>query len=122
LHSIENSTRERRITRHGFDSCSAKLIPPNSVVMSSRAPIGHFAINTVPVCSSRIVARPDALAAKHSVLRRLQPRRKPSWPHSRRPFLPKPFEEDYDAQEILTPQYHGPATTPEQGTDYRGGH
>jgi type I restriction enzyme S subunit len=53
LAQVEVSTSERRITRLGFDSCAAQLIPPNSVVMSSRAPIGHLAINTVPACTNQ---------------------------------------------------------------------
>jgi len=53
LESIEVSTSERRITQQGFESYSAQLIPPNSVVMSSRAPIGHLAINTAPVCTNQ---------------------------------------------------------------------
>jgi type I restriction enzyme S subunit len=53
LESIEVCKSERRITQQGFDSCSAQLIPPNSVVMSSRAPIGHLAINSVPVCTNQ---------------------------------------------------------------------
>jgi len=53
LETIEVSASERRITQQGFDSCSAQRIPPNSVVMSSRAPIGHLAINTVPVCTNQ---------------------------------------------------------------------
>jgi type I restriction enzyme S subunit len=53
LDSIEISTTERRITKAGFDSCSVHHIPVNSVVMSSRAPIGHLAINTVPVCTNQ---------------------------------------------------------------------
>lgn len=36
----------RSITKLGLKNCSAELIPPNSLIMSSRAPIGYFAINT----------------------------------------------------------------------------
>jgi len=35
---------ERNITREGLDSCSAQLLPANSVLFSSRAPIGYVAI------------------------------------------------------------------------------
>ncbi|MBD3331137.1 restriction endonuclease subunit S [Candidatus Peregrinibacteria bacterium] len=35
----------RQITDKGFSACSAKKIPPRSLIMSSRAPIGYFAIN-----------------------------------------------------------------------------
>lgn len=39
---------ERSITDDGLENCSARLLPPYSVVLSSRAPIGHLAINTAP--------------------------------------------------------------------------
>jgi type I restriction enzyme S subunit len=37
---------ERRISKLGFESCSAVKVPPYSLIMSSRAPIGYLAINT----------------------------------------------------------------------------
>ncbi|MCX6251616.1 MAG: restriction endonuclease subunit S [Bacteroidetes bacterium] len=36
----------RRITDEGLKNSSAKLLPVNSVILSSRAPIGHLAINS----------------------------------------------------------------------------
>ncbi|MGO4916548.1 restriction endonuclease subunit S [Pseudogemmobacter sp. W21_MBD1_M6] len=39
----------RMITKIGLSKCSAKLIPVGSVIMSTRAPIGHLSINTVPM-------------------------------------------------------------------------
>lgn len=39
----------RKITDEGLGSCSARLVPANSVIMSTRAPIGHLAINDVPM-------------------------------------------------------------------------
>ncbi|WP_441370357.1 restriction endonuclease subunit S [Acinetobacter lwoffii] len=47
------SKTESKITQLGFDSCSTKLLPENSVLFSSRAPIGHVAINTVPMCTNQ---------------------------------------------------------------------
>ena len=41
------------ITEAGYNSCSTRMIPPNSVLYSSRAPIGHIAINTVEVCTNQ---------------------------------------------------------------------
>ena len=38
---------ERKITKLGLDKSSAKLIDENSVILSSRAPIGHLNINEV---------------------------------------------------------------------------
>jgi type I restriction enzyme, S subunit len=36
----------RKITPQGLRDSSARLLPPNSVILSSRAPIGHLVINT----------------------------------------------------------------------------
>lgn len=47
------SVTERRITRAGLDSCTASVLPPYSVLFSSRAPIGHVAINTVPMATNQ---------------------------------------------------------------------
>lgn len=43
----------RNITKKGFDSCSTQMIPANNILMSSRAPIGLFAINTVDCCTNQ---------------------------------------------------------------------
>jgi type I restriction enzyme S subunit len=40
---------ERQITNEGLANSSTKLIPENSVILSCRAPIGHLAINKVPM-------------------------------------------------------------------------
>jgi len=40
------SDTERKITDLGLHYSSAQLLPPNSVILSSRAPIGHLVINT----------------------------------------------------------------------------
>jgi type I restriction enzyme S subunit len=39
---------ERMITREGLGRISSGLLPPSSVLMSSRAPIGYLSINAVP--------------------------------------------------------------------------
>lgn len=43
----------RKITVAGLKSCSSELLPANSVLFSSRAPIGHVAINTIPVATNQ---------------------------------------------------------------------
>jgi type I restriction enzyme S subunit len=43
----------RKITEAGLAKCAAQLLPPNSVFLSSRAPIGHVAINTVPMATNQ---------------------------------------------------------------------
>lgn len=43
----------RKITSLGLKNCSSELLPCNSVLFSSRAPIGHVAINTVPMATNQ---------------------------------------------------------------------
>lgn len=43
------ATTSRKLSHEGLKNSSAKLIPPYSVILSSRAPIGHLVINTVPM-------------------------------------------------------------------------
>ena len=44
---------ERNITREGFDSCSTSMLPIDSVLMSSRAPIGLVSIAKHEVCTNQ---------------------------------------------------------------------
>lgn len=44
---------ERNITKQGFDSCSTSMLPTNSVLMSSRAPIGLVSIAKHEVCTNQ---------------------------------------------------------------------
>ena len=44
---------QRTITQTGYASCSTKLIPAGAVVMSTRAPIGHLGIASVPLCTNQ---------------------------------------------------------------------
>ena len=43
----------RNITEKGFNSCSTQMIPAGNILMSSRAPIGLFAINKVDCCTNQ---------------------------------------------------------------------
>ena len=43
----------RNISQKGFNSCSTQMIPANNILMSSRAPIGLFAINSVDCCTNQ---------------------------------------------------------------------
>lgn len=49
----EISTTSRSITKLGLNSCSTRIVPAGSVLLSSRAPIGLVAINTVPMCTNQ---------------------------------------------------------------------
>ena len=45
---------ERNITKEGFENSSTKMLPINSVLFSSRAPIGYIAINNMnEVCTNQ---------------------------------------------------------------------
>ena len=43
----------RTITKAGYESCSTTLVPAGAVIMSSRAPIGHLGIATIPLCTNQ---------------------------------------------------------------------
>ena len=43
----------RMITKKGYESCSTTLVPVGTVVMSSRAPIGHLGVASVPLCTNQ---------------------------------------------------------------------
>ncbi|MEI6594165.1 MAG: restriction endonuclease subunit S [Bacteroidota bacterium] len=43
----------RKITEEGLKNSSAKILPINSIILSSRAPIGHLAINTKPISTNQ---------------------------------------------------------------------
>ena len=71
LSNLESPNLEgtpRRITKAGLDSCGAEVLPEGSVLFSSRAPIGHVAINCVPMATNQgfksFVPDPEKLDAK----------------------------------------------------------
>lgn len=47
------SDTPRKLSRLGLQSCSAERLPTGSVLFSSRAPIGHVAINTQPMATNQ---------------------------------------------------------------------
>jgi len=53
LDGVYIANTPRKITRRGLESCAATVLPPESVLFSSRAPIGHVAINTVPMATNQ---------------------------------------------------------------------
>ena len=44
---------ERNISQKGYDSCSTHILPINSILMSSRAPIGLLAITKTELCTNQ---------------------------------------------------------------------
>lgn len=65
-HYINNTPR--KITPSGLASCASEVLPAGSVLFSSRAPIGHVAVNTVPMATNQgfksFVPAPEKLDAK----------------------------------------------------------
>ena len=63
------SDTPRKVSQRGLASCAASVLPVNSVLFSSRAPIGHVAINTVPMATNQgfksFVPNADSLDAKY---------------------------------------------------------
>lgn len=53
LASKHISSTPRTISESGLAKSSATMLPAQSVLFSSRAPIGHVAINTVPMCTNQ---------------------------------------------------------------------
>lgn len=47
------SDTERKLTDLGLRDSSAGMLPPKSVILSSRAPIGHLVINTDPMATNQ---------------------------------------------------------------------
>lgn len=54
---------ERSLSERGLRSCSAQLLPTNSVLLSSRAPIGYVAIAANPIATNQgfrsLVVKPE---------------------------------------------------------------
>ncbi len=51
--SIYVSATERNITRLGLQSSGAKLLPPNTVMLTKRAPVGAVAISAIPMSTNQ---------------------------------------------------------------------
>lgn len=47
------SDSKRKITDLGLSKSSATIINKNSIIMSSRAPIGYISINSIDLCTSQ---------------------------------------------------------------------
>lgn len=47
------SDTPRKISARGLANCAASVLPAYSVLFSSRAPIGHVAVNTVPMATNQ---------------------------------------------------------------------
>jgi type I restriction enzyme, S subunit len=68
LQSTFISDTPRKITQAGLNACAASILPAGSVLLSSRAPIGHVAVNTVPMATNQgfksLVPRQEHVHAK----------------------------------------------------------
>jgi len=43
----------RKITEAGYKSCSTRILPAGSILFSTRAPIGHCAVTSFPLCTNQ---------------------------------------------------------------------
>ncbi|WDZ90703.1 restriction endonuclease subunit S [Nocardiopsis sp. HUAS JQ3] len=59
----------RKLTKKGLDSCPAVVLPKGSVLLSSRAPIGHVAINGTPMATNQgfksLIPSPEKVSANY---------------------------------------------------------
>lgn len=53
IHPRYISRGERNISYRGLQNCSARILPKNSILLSSRAPIGYLAIAANPVTTNQ---------------------------------------------------------------------
>lgn len=53
LKKFEIKETARRITHKGLGNCGATLVPKNSIIISSRAPIGSIGITSRPLCTNQ---------------------------------------------------------------------
>lgn len=53
LNTVEIHSTPRRLSPAGLNASSAEVLPPQSVLFSSRAPIGLLAINSVPMATNQ---------------------------------------------------------------------
>ena len=53
LRSPEIYNTRRKISKAGLDSCGTTLLPIDTILLSSRAPIGLVAINKVPIATNQ---------------------------------------------------------------------
>lgn len=53
LNVMRITTSSRKITKEGYESCGAALLPVGAVVLSSRAPIGYLGIAETPLCTNQ---------------------------------------------------------------------
>lgn len=44
---------KRKITQEGYKSCGTQLVPINSIVLTTRAPVGNIALADVPLCTNQ---------------------------------------------------------------------
>lgn len=53
LQSLYIGDSQRKITANGLASCGASLVPTNSIILSTRAPIGSLAITNSEMCTNQ---------------------------------------------------------------------
>ncbi|MDB2335515.1 restriction endonuclease subunit S [Candidatus Poseidonia alphae] len=83
LSKLENKyldTPTEYITQAGFDSCSTRILPAKSLLLSCRAPVGLTAINREPICTNQgfksLIPNPEMVDINYlfHVMREMRPR------------------------------------------------
>jgi type I restriction enzyme S subunit len=63
------ATSQRSLSTAGLESCAATIVPPGSIIVSTRAPIGSIGIAAVPLCTNQgcraLVPRPGSESRFH---------------------------------------------------------
>jgi type I restriction enzyme S subunit len=61
----------RRITREGLKACSSELVPPGSIIITSRAPVGNVALAEIELCTNQgckaLLARGGAIDPRYGL-------------------------------------------------------
>ncbi len=82
LSKLENKYLDeptKYITQAGFDSCSTRMLPAMSLLLSCRAPVGLTAINSEPICTNQgfksLIPNPELLDINYlfHVMRKMRP-------------------------------------------------
>ena len=51
--SLKISTSEKKITHEGLNNCGASIVPQDSVILTTRAPIGNVAVANTSLCTNQ---------------------------------------------------------------------
>jgi type I restriction enzyme S subunit len=96
---------ERKLTEKGLDNTSAKLMPTNSILLTSRATVGDVVINKKPMATNQgfICINPDDHIQPHYMLQLVKSKRKTIESLASGSTYPEISQTDFNSIEILLP-------------------